>query len=297
MRIVSNLTRVHRVVQKISHTWRSSGHGLLCCILVAMLLGMPVRLFAQERSARGFVEPRDPATLEAPPYRGLDASLYMLTSAEYKACCFQTFRLATFLAKEKLEARTDTTKPPAVVMDLDETILDNGWFQSKQIRDQLRFDQFRWERWEKTGGDNVRIIPGAKKFIAKLKEMGIQPVYITNRNNAAREQTMSVLKRFEIDVPEEQLLCADATTGSNKTSRRELVAEKFQVLLYVGDNLRDFDERFRFDRTQIGDKRGQAVEELQDKFGDEWVILPNPSYGEWTKSFSNSKADVELLYK
>jgi 5'-nucleotidase (lipoprotein e(P4) family) len=262
-----------------------------------LIVGGVSRVSSQERSARPRLDSRDTIKQEDPPFRGLDASLYMLTSAEYKACCLQAFRWAGIMAKEKLNTRQDQSKPAAVVMDLDETILDNGWFQSNQIRESAAFDPQRWERWERTGADKVRLIPGAKKFIDQLRELKIEPIYITNRNDKAREQTKSVLERFEIAVPDEQLLCADEQTGSDKTSRREIIAAKFDILVFVGDNLRDFDERFKYDRAVVGDKRGKTVEELQDKFGVEWIILPNPSYGEWNKRFSNSKADVELLYK
>jgi predicted secreted acid phosphatase len=67
-------------------------------------------------------------------------------------------------------------------------------------------------------------------------------------------------------------------------------------LLYVGDNLRDFDERFRFGESGI-DGRSNVVDELSHQFGSKWIILPNPSYGEWTKAFKNSPEDVNLLYK
>jgi 5'-nucleotidase (lipoprotein e(P4) family) len=140
-------------------------------------------------------------------------------------------------------------------------------------------------------------VPGALKFIERLKTLGIAPVYITNRNDRARAQTMSALKRFGIEVPDDQLLCATKETGSNKTSRRAQIESKFNVLIYVGDNLRDFDDRFRYDPKLGPDGRTAVVEELESKFGIDWVILPNPVYGEWNKAFSNTEQDVDLLYK
>jgi 5'-nucleotidase (lipoprotein e(P4) family) len=238
----------------------------------------------------------DQQKMESPPYRGLDASLFMLTSAEYRACCIQTFRFAELVAHQNLLARPASSKQPAVVMDLDETILDNGWFQSQQIREQLAFDQDRWSKWEQQGADQVRLVPGAKRFFVRLQELKICPLFITNRNDDARVSTMSALKRLGVEVPEGQLLCADKNTGSNKTSRREKFESSFDILLYVGDNLRDFDERFRFGESGI-DGRSNVVDELSHQFGSKWIILPNPSYGEWTKAFKNSPEDVNLLYK
>ncbi len=239
---------------------------------------------------------------EKVPYRGLDASLYMLTSAEYRAACHQCFRWAEMIVQLKQQLRraesdSANSKPLAVVMDLDETILDNGWFQSQQIKDRVAFDMQRWSTWEEQGAEKVRVIPGAVAFIKKLRELGVAPVFISNRNNKALKQTMETLERFEISVPENQILLADDQTGSDKTSRRAKVEELFDVVLYLGDNLRDFDERFKFNAISGIEGRNQVVEELSGKFGIEWIILPNPSYGEWTKAFRNDASDLELLYK
>ena len=252
--------------------------------------------FGQEKRLE-FPPNKPTPIINGPPLRGLDASLYMLASAEYKACCIQAFRWGALVAKEKLDAKKDFTRTAAAIIDLDETVLDNGWFQSQQLRDQVDFDARRWEDWEQNGASKVRLVPGAKKFVDRIVELGIVPVFITNRNNSAREQTKSILNRFGFQITDAQLLCADKTTGSNKTSRREAVLSQYEVLIYVGDNLRDFDERFRYDANGGEEARGKTVDELSEKFGIEWIILPNPSYGEWTKPFTNTSADVNLLYK
>lgn len=244
--------------------------------------------------------PSGPA--EKVPYRGLDASLYMLTSAEYRAACHQCFRWAEMIVQLKQQLRhaqadSSNVKPLAVVMDLDETILDNGWFQSQQIRDRVAFDMQRWSTWEEKGAEKVRVIPGAVAFIKKMREIGVAPVFISNRNSKALKQTLETLERFEIGVPENQVLLADDQTGSDKTSRRAKVSQMFDVVLYLGDNLRDFDERFKFNAAGGIEGRNQVVDELSSKFGIEWIILPNPSYGEWTKAFRNDVGDVDLLYK
>lgn len=251
-------------------------------------LGISACVLGQEKAA---------TQLETPPYRGLDASLYMLTSAEYRACCIQAYRWARIVTQEKLTSRRKKELPASVVMDLDETVLDNGWFQSMQIRDKVAFDQKRWEKWEDEGAEHVRLVPNAKLFIDQIRALGVQPVYITNRNERARAQTMAILKRFDIAVPENQLLCADNKTGSNKSSRRVDIESRFEVLLYIGDNLRDFDERFRFDPVTGMEGRAKAVDEHSDKFGIDWIILPNPSYGEWMRATKGNPEDANLLYK
>jgi 5'-nucleotidase (lipoprotein e(P4) family) len=229
---------------------------------------------------------------ESPPLRGLDANLYMQTAAEYRACCLQAFYLAEERVKAKVAMRT-ATEPAAVVFDLDETVFDNGVYQARQLRSGTGFDQKVWDVWEEKDGERVRLVPGAKEFIAKLSFYKVRPVFISNRNDKFRKQTHEVLKRLDIDVPDEQLLLADKT--SDKTERRATVTGKFDVLLWVGDNLRDFDEAFKYDKATGIDGRKAAVDDRRAKFGADWILLPNVSYGEWTKAFANSPEDVDLL--
>ncbi len=190
-------------------------------------------------------------------------------------------------------------KPPAVILDLDETVLDNRAFQTKQIREGWAYSQEYWSKFEQNGGVDVVAVPGALEFIKHLKSLGIQPVYITNRNADAQKPTMDILKRLEIDVAEDLLLCANADTKSNKDSRRAKIRERFDVLLLIGDNLRDFDDVFKYNGSNGPakgiDDRFATVESHRNRFGVDWVLLPNPAYGEWNKALGNGKSDANLL--
>lgn len=246
----------------------------------------------------GFIQKETTHALPATD-RGLDSTLYVRTSAEYRACCLQAYRLAEERVTEKLKGRTPGGKPAAVVLDLDETVLDNSVFQARQVQArQAKFDEKRWDQWEADDQGQVRFVPGAKEFLAFLKAQKVEAVYITNRSEKRRKELHALLRRLEVDVPDDQLLLYDAEKKvSDKTGRREKAAEKFDVILWVGDNLRDFDNVFKYDEKQGADGRKEAVDERRAKFGTEWIILPNPLYGEWTKGFTNTPADVELLKK
>ena len=243
-----------------------------------------------------FLHEKSAAANRLPPTdRGLDANLFMQTSAEYRACCFQAYWLAEERVKAKLAAKGKSGKPPAVVLDLDETVLDNGAFQSRLVRArQAVYDKKDWDHFEEHGGEQVRLVPGAKEFLAFLKEQKVEAVYITNRSDKHRQPLHALLKRFDLDVPDDQLLLFK-DDHSDKTQRRAKAAEAFDVLLWVGDSLRDFDNVFKFDKEKGADARKVAVDERRAKFGTDWIILPNPAYGEWTKGFTNTPADVELL--
>jgi 5'-nucleotidase (lipoprotein e(P4) family) len=256
--------------------------------------------------------------MESPPSRGLDANLYMQTSAEYRACCLQAFSWARKSLAEKFTQRIRSSeksplahpskvasqsatplKPPAIILDLDETVFDNRAFQTKQIREGWAYSQVQWSQFEQHGGADVVAIPGAIEFLSYARSLGVQPVYITNRNANAHQQTLEILKRLQIEVPADLLLCADANTKSSKDSRRALVRERFDVLLLIGDNLRDFEDFFKYDGSQGAgpgiEQRKATVDGHQAKFGHDWILLPNPAYGEWNKALGNGIDDAKLL--
>jgi 5'-nucleotidase (lipoprotein e(P4) family) len=247
------------------------------------------------------VAPR-PFASETPPHRALDANLYMQTSAEYRACCYQAYRLASMLLKDAAQKKSE--KPKAVILDLDETVIDNSGFQSMQLRSNLSFDDRIWAMWEQTGFDKLALIPGAAEFIAEAKSLDVTVVYISNRNDKFRDETKKGLELLSLGITaEDQLLLS--TTTSDKTDRRKQVADKYEVVLNIGDNLRDFDDSFRSpkltadstvtDRTAAIAQRKQTVDQQRSEFGSRWVILPNPAYGEWTKSLGQGLEDLQQL--
>lgn len=234
-----------------------------------------------------------PAVKENPAHRSLDSNLYMQTSAEYRACCLQAYAFAELRLSEKVKARDKNGKPPAVVLDLDETVLENSAFQAAMIRSDLAYNQSHFDAWEKNGGAMITLVPGSKEFLAKAKELGVSIVYISNRNEKYRQQTMASLDRLGIAVPTEQLHLA--TTTSDKTARRKKATDAFDVILLVGDNLRDFEESFRFNAAGGVEGRKKVVDDSKNQFGTNWIILPNPAYGEWMKPFSMTAKDTDFL--
>jgi 5'-nucleotidase (lipoprotein e(P4) family) len=233
-----------------------------------------------------------PPKRDDPPYRSLDANLYMQTSAEYRACCYQAFSLAESRLRGIL---TTPYRGPcrAVILDLDETVIDNGAFQATMIRNGWAFDSGMWNAYEQKYGDRVELIPGAKAFLDVAKSLGFAICYVSNRSESSRAAMHVTLDRLGIDVPDGQLLLA--TTTSDKTERRAKVAASFCPVLLIGDNLRDFDDRFRYDPQAGIDGRKREVDAVKSEFGYHWIILPNPAYGEWMKPFGKGKVDADAL--
>lgn len=221
----------------------------------------------------------------------MDANLYMQTSAEYRAVCLQTYNWAGERLVQRLATQPVGAKRPAVVMDLDETVVDNAAYQSYLDKADLNYSDAEWERYERDFPTEVRLIPGAKSFVERARSLGVAVVFLSNRLVKYQDATLKALAHNGIQVPEPETLILKEST-SDKTSRRAIVAEKFNIVMFVGDNLRDFSEEFvapKLDykepanRKQGIDTRWAKVDANAHRFGAEWIILPNPVYGEWQR--------------
>jgi acid phosphatase len=237
-----------------------------------------------------------------PMERNLDASLWQQTSGEYRACCLQAYRQGQQRLREKLKdlPKEGEGKPPAVVMDLDETVLDNSGYQTWLIRSGRLYTDESWKVWESEHFKDVELVPGAGEFIAAAEQAGVTVIYISNRFEENRAFTVKTLQNLRLDTKgiDRRLLL---TTGlSDKTARRKQAERDHRVLLLFGDNLRDFDETFKAAKVGADDLAGQTrasaerlkkVDEHRRRWGDDWIILPNPTYGEWPKLVGSQPVD------
>ncbi len=270
-------------------------------VLMVVGCGMVAARSAPAQTAGPLVAPA-PIRTEDPSARGLDANLYMQTSAEYRACCYQAYNLATSRLKPALATLAAGARP-AVIMDLDETVFDNAGYQSTQIRKNLAFDQRSWDLWEEKYPDEVRLIPGAREFIQAAESLGYTVIHVSNRKEKYRAQARRALDRLGIPVKGDHQIRLTTDT-SDKTKRRQEVERDYAVLLLVGDNLRDFDEQFK--AATLKEKTPAAVEGViqarkaivdanRAAWGDRWVIIPNPAYGEWTRPLGLGQGDLDRL--
>ncbi len=227
-----------------------------------------------------------------PQERALDANLYMQTSAEYRAVCLQTYNWATERLIERLGTMPAGVKPPAVIMDLDETVVDNSAFQSYLDREKATYSDAAWEKYESGFPNEVRLIPGAKGFIQEAERRGVTVVYISNRLAKYSPATGEALRLNGINTSDLSSRMVLKTDTSDKTVRRTEVGKNYTVVMLVGDNLRDFSESFvtpKLDFTKAEDRasaintRYAETDKNAFRWGSDWIILPNPAYGEWQK--------------
>jgi len=249
-----------------------------------------------------------------PPH--LHANLWMQTSAEYQALCRQTFSSALREIKQaakKAKRRQGRPvgpdkKPLAVVADLDETILDNARFQSAMDAAvwadgmDIGYTPKRWEQWERDNAEEVGLVPGAGPFIAEVEKLKVVMVFISNRLERLKDNTIQALVHNGINTQglqdglELRLLLKKET--SNKQDRIRQVEVKYHVVAYLGDNLGDFpgEPEQSKDLAQQLAARRKNVDSAADLWGTRYFMLPNPVYGSWDQILPKTiKERLDLL--
>lgn len=216
-------------------------------------------------------------------------TLWASESAEYTAVALQTYEGAT----QKLVAALGDpdwtacleqqagyeTLPPAIIVDLDETVLDNRPFQMRLFRENLAFDEAHWNEWVREGRSDA--IPGAVEFLAEADRLGVEIFYVTNRTHEVEAATRTNLAMLGLPVNDamDTVLTKEEKPdwSRDKASRRLLIAASYRVLLMLGDDLDDFTNS----PSESRDSRQATVVLNQGMWGEKWFVLPNPLYGGW----------------
>ena len=235
---------------------------------------------------------RDVADEASRPYalELLNSVLWMQTGAEWRALTRQTYRqgermLDTALEDGSWTAALEQTEdpsglPPAVILDVDETVLDNSSFEAQLITQDTTFQTDPWNEWCRL--EQALPIPGAVEFTQYAAERGVTVFYLTNRRHEVEEATRRNLEKhgFPLDPEEDTLLTRaerEEWDVSDKSGRRVEIASRYRVLLVFGDDLNDF---VSGSRASV-EERNAPVEEYDAYWGSRWFVLPNPSYGGW----------------
>ncbi|OFX82759.1 MAG: 5'-nucleotidase, lipoprotein e(P4) family [Bacteroidetes bacterium GWF2_33_16] len=211
--------------------------------------------------------------------------LWYQKSAEMRALYYQGFNLAKMRLNEKVLSLNSEAKK-AVIVDIDETMLDNSPSEGKCIETGESFNSENWTQW--TSKAAAKALPGAIEFSHFAESLGVEIFYISNRSVSEFEATLKNLQTEKFAYADSDHLLLKEEDSSKK-SRREKVAKDYEILLLIGDNLGDFIEIFD-DRSQ--NYGFELVDQFEKEFGDKFIILPNPMYGTWEKPFYNFKRDL-----
>ena len=202
------------------------------------------------------------------------AVLWMQNAGEYEALCYQAFNAAKQAVDEASESQT---KPWAVVVDLDETMLDNSPYAGWQVLNGKPYEPKTWIEW--CQAVETTALPGAVDFANYVVAQGGALYYISNRQNETFEATLENLKLLGFPrVNTDTLLLRTET--SNKQARFKKVTDAgYRIAVILGDNLNDFPEieTYREGNTE----RRVIVSANQAAFGHRFIVFPNPSYGDW----------------
>lgn len=202
----------------------------------------------------------------------LFASLFQQKAAEYRALCFQAYNIARL----RLDAyKPESSKPLVVITDIDETVLDNSPYAVHQSMQGKDYEPASWYEWtDKAAADTV---PGALSFFRYAALKGLEVYYVTNREEREVGSTLSNLKKFNMPNADSAHLIYKQTTSS-KEVRRQAIAKNYEIVMLVGDNLGDFSTLF--DKKPF-DERLQNTNLSINDFGNKFIVLPNPDYGDW----------------
>ncbi len=229
------------------------------------------------------------AAREGATHELLHPTLYAQTAAEYRALCIASYaqgrmQIEKALADKTWSACTEQSGafgdlPPAVILDADETALDNSAYEARLIEGGGEYGAATWLPWCREM--KARAVPGAVEFCKFAAEKGCTVFFITNRDAEVREETRANLKALGFPMKEgvETVLCREGV--SDKGPRRKQVCEKYRVLIQCGDQLTDFASEFN--KTATG-KRNELCAKYADWFGTRWIVLPNAMYGDWEAS-------------
>ena len=229
-------------------------------------------------------------------HESLMAPLYVQESAEYKAHIRTTFKTAEatipFLLKQKeISASIDQMngeknffdKPPAIILDVDETVFNNSAYQARLIVNNTNYPD-GWIEWVKE--EKATFLPGALSYMKTAKELGVEIFFVTNRLHELEPATRNNLVKEGFDLSDDidQILTRyeKPSWDRNKTSRIALIAEDYRIIQIIGDNLGDFIDGQQ--NKKSSNFRKSIVEQTDSFWGFVWFMIANPTYGDWEGS-------------
>ena len=164
-------------------------------------------------------------------------------SMEYKSLCEQIYCQAS----KKISLFNEISgEHLAVVVDLDETVLDNSDYQVERLKLGLNFSQDSWSNW--VNRKSSTLVPGAKKFLKRVRELGIKVVFLSNRMHANLKPTKENLRTLGVLSEKDLFLLRRDNSDTKEIRRAEILSGTgriseigpMKVVAYLGDQMGDF---------------------------------------------------------
>ena len=202
---------------------------------------------------------------------------YMRDAEEYAALARQVYRMAG-----EAVARTAPAvgrQAWAVILDIDETALDNSTYELERSAYGLPFEPASWNAWVRRR--EAGPVPGAAAFVAAVRQAGGHVAWITNRDAVTRDATRENLQSVKLWADDDRLCLQNDPQHTKRARRAEAASGKgacawsgvpMRVLAFIGDQMTDFPES----DEHVPDTGTDAA------FGRTCFLLPNSMYGAWT---------------
>lgn len=233
------------------------------------------------------------------PNQLISAVAWKQTAAEYRALYHQGFNIARMRLDQALATHKKGDKPLAVVTDMDDTILlANSYWGHLINQNKDFFDDAIWDQW--IPKNKMMPSPGSLEFLNYAKSKGVEVFYVTSREQGepTYQYALDHLKVYGFPYADPQHLTVLRDT-SNKEKPQQEIAQKFNIVVMLGDNLNDFKRLYY---VKDVDKRIELMEQDKDLFGQKFIIFPNPTDGHWVAAiFGDSEPPANdqnrLLFK
>lgn len=278
-------------------------HGLALLMLLTLGLALVASCASNGHPPDGRSNRAD-VSARPHPYPELDkitAVLWFQYAAEARALYYQAFNIASNRLADAIATNCACAKL-AVIMDIDETLLNNSPFQAALIEKETNFNSPDWKTWQEKAHSEP--LPGATNFLQYAARCNVDIFYLSNRKTNEWDATKANLDTRGFPMVDKDHLLLLQHGDNGKESRRRYIESHYKVVLLMGDSLYDFSTVF--DAKSIGG-RFKATDMNYQKFGNEFIILPNPVYGDWeTPLYTNQnqlseqdKADIrwQMLQK
>ena len=245
-----------------------------------------------------------PATESDTADPGQDLGIRWVKHAEeYRAITRQVYAMASAALPGFVEDRNWSALPgqldaadlpPAVILDVDETVVSNVDFQRVFERP---FANWKLEKW--TSETTATPIEGVREFVEEARRLGVTVFFVTNRpcepkegNDdpcPQRQTTINDIAEVGIETDADHVFLSEERGWTReKITRRQHIAENHRVIALVGDDYGDFvpcvRDKIRAPCTEAAtrESRRAALDQYNDYWGRGWYVLPNPMHGSWT---------------
>lgn len=225
-----------------------------------------------------------PNGLDNPESDKNSAVLWFEYAAEARALYYQAFNIA----QDRLDTAIANGCPcdkMAVILDIDETLLDNSPYQAYLIGQGKGYTPKSWQDW--TQQAQSKDLPGAKSFLQHAAACKVNIFYLSNRSTNAFEVTEKNLEARGFPMVDQQHLLLQLK-HEGKEPHRDYIGTNYQVVLLMGDNLDDFSSIFD---TNSVSARFDITDKNQDQFGRKFIVLPNPMYGDWETALYSTQVN------